>query len=115
MYKVELTKKAEKTFKKLAQKEKKLIATIYMKFEQLESGNFDALNIKAIKRKHGKYKINEVKIRYPSEFRIFYVCLNDFYKLILIVDGKKKKVNSLSSEYFTMLDSCIDKYLNSLA
>lgn len=79
------------------------------KLEELENENFDALTIKPIVRKKG-YDIQEIVIKSPSSYRVFYfeIAIGD---KIWIVDGRRKKVNAFDSSYFKILDKRIEKIL----
>jgi len=110
MFEVEITKVAEKDLRDLAKTDKKLLAEVLKKLELLKSGNFDALDIKPIKRK-GKNKILEIKIKFPSSYRIFYFEVVK-KEMLYIISGVRKKVNKLPSKFFDKLDKRINNLLD---
>lgn len=109
-YNMKMTKRFEKALKTVASEDKKLAAEIISKIELLESNKLEQLNIDSIKRKKGKHKIMEVIIYYPQNYRVFFVYIVERENEILLVDGKKKKKQKLSSDYFNSLDNAIDNY-----
>ena len=109
MVEIEITKQAKKELSKLKDEDKKLFAEVRHKLEQLQKGNYEALNIKPIIRKKG-YNIQEIVIKSPGSYRIFYfeIVIKD---KIWIIDGRRKKVDAFDSEYFRVLDKRIEVIL----
>jgi predicted nucleic acid-binding Zn-ribbon protein len=108
-----ITSKAKHAFNKLKKNDDNLLAEIFKKIELLEKGKLEALDIRHIKRKNGKHRIEEIRIRQPSSYRVFYIHLLWKRNEIIIVDGRKKKVGKFPPTYFKELDKCIDEYLKS--
>lgn len=109
MKEITIIKPADKELRKIKTEDKKLFAEIRYKLEQLAKGNYDALNIKPIKRKNG-YHIQEIVIKSPNSYRVFYfeIAIKD---KIWIIDGRRKKVNAFDSAYFKVLDKRIEAIL----
>ncbi|MBK5252369.1 MAG: type II toxin-antitoxin system RelE/ParE family toxin [Peptostreptococcaceae bacterium] len=108
---IEITSKAEHAFIKLQKKDGILLAEIMKKIEMLEKGKPEALDIRPIIRKNGDYKINEIRIKHPNSYRLFYIQVYQNEDKIIIVDGRKKKVGKFPLKYFKELDKCINTYL----
>ena len=113
-YSIKTTPKIEKELAQIAKKDKKLFAEIYQKMNYIKNGNFEQLDIRKIKREKGKFNILEIRIMGSHSYRIFYIHLNQETHSILLVDGRKKKVNAFKSKYFRELDNYIETYLNLL-
>lgn len=107
-YKISLSGRAERSIRKIAKTDKKLAIEIYHKIELLSKGCFDALDIKSINRKNGKFKIHEIRIFHPNSCRIFYVYFENENNKILVVDSRKKKTQKFNSDYYNDLDKCIE-------
>ena len=110
-YNIEMTKKFEKAMRSVASEDKKLAAEVFKQIDLLESNKHEQLTIELIKRKKGKHKIWEVKIYNPQSFRIFFVYIVEKDNEILLVDGRKKKQDRFSNEYYNDLDKAIDNYI----
>lgn len=109
-FSIELTNRAEKALKKLNSKDKPLLAEVYKKLGLLEKGTLEGLDIRPIVRKDGLYAIQEIRIRNPRSYRVFYWRISKSDNKILIVDGQEKKKRRFPSKYFKMLDHCIKEY-----
>jgi len=109
-YNIDITDRAKKALKKLVNKDNELLAEINNKIIQLAKGNHELLDLKPIKRKKKKYNINEIRIKSPISYRVFYVHIFEKNNNILIVDGRKKKVSKFKSKYFDQLDLCITEH-----
>lgn len=107
---IDLTNKFKNSLRKIAKKDPKLFAEINEKIKLLEEGYTELLTIKPIRRRNGKYRIQEIVIRYPSSFRVFYIQIQIKGNKILLVDGQRKKVSKFKEGYFTMLDKCIEEH-----
>ena len=110
MYQIDKTNRYGNALKKLASKDKQLFAEVLKKTELLKKGINEGLVLKPIMRKTGKYEIQEIVIRQPSSYRVFFVIFKVERNKILLVDGRKKKVPKFKSEYFKILDKCIDEH-----
>ena len=102
----------EKAIKQISNESKKLFAEIVKKIEFFQNGEHEKLDLSPIKRKNGKYKISEMKIKSPESYRIFYVSIDEQKKRIILIDGKRKKVQAFKASYFTVLDKTLDQYLD---
>ncbi|KDR96805.1 ParE toxin of type II toxin-antitoxin system, parDE [Peptoclostridium litorale DSM 5388] len=108
MYTIKLTKQAEKELKKLAKEDAQLFAEVNQKIKYLGEGKVEQLDIKPIRRKNKKNKILEIRIKYPSSYRVFYIEVEEVGSEILIVAGRRKKVDAFDDKYFRQLDKRID-------
>lgn len=70
-FSIEYTSRMEKALRDISTKDKKLFAEIVKRIGFFQNGEFDKLDIVPIKRKHGKYKISEIRIKSPGAYRIF--------------------------------------------
>ena len=111
MSRIYVTNKFKKSFSKISKKDPKLFAEANEQIKLLGDGYNEQLTIKPINRKNGKYKIQEIVIKYPSSFRVFYIQVKIEYDDILLVDCRRKKVRKFKSDYFVNLDKCIDEHL----
>lgn len=102
----------EKAIKQISKENKKLFAEIVKKIEFFQNGEHEKLDLSPIKRKAGKYKLCEIKIKGPESYRIFYVSIDEQNKRIILIDGKRKKVQAFKASYFAVLDKTIDQYLD---
>ncbi len=109
MIDIEIISQAQKELEKIGKTDKRLYAEIIKKLEQMEKGNFEVLDIKNIKRDKG-FDIMEIRIKFPSSYRVFYFEILKKEK-IWIIAGIRKKVDALSSDYFKMLDERIKSIL----
>lgn len=109
---MKMTKRYEKAFKIIINEDKKLAAEIIKHVELLEKDKLEQLNLDYIKRSKPKYKIMEIIIKSPQSYRVFYVYLTISGTDILLVDGRRKKVDRFSSDYFKELDKVIDVYIS---
>ena len=111
-FSIEYTSRMEKALRQISKEDKKLFAEIFKRIEFFKNGEHDRLDIAPIKRKQGKYKISEIKIKSPESYRIFYVCIDEKNKKIVFIDGKRKKVQAFKESYFKILDIAIENYLD---
>lgn len=111
-YNIKMTKRFERAIKAVNSEDKRLTATIIKKIEILEDNKIEQLDIEQIKRKGSHHRIMELKIKSPQNYRVFYVYLLEQNNEILLVDGRRKKVNKFPNRYFEDLDRVIEDYLN---
>ena len=111
MFQIDLTNRFKGSLEKIAKTDKILFAEVNERIKLLAEGYIEQLTIKPIKRKDGQYKVQEIVIRYPSSFRVFYIHVRMDEDAILLVDCRRKKVQKFPSEYFKDLDKCIEKHL----
>lgn len=111
-FNIEYTAKMEKALRTMANENKKLFAEIVKKIEFFQNGEHEKLDLAPIKRKNGKYKICEIKIKNPESYRVFYVSIDEKKKRVIFIDGKRKKVQAFKANYYDMLDKSLESYLN---
>ena len=105
----DIVEQAKKEFKKLTKEDPKLVAEIIKKIEILKQEQYELLDIKTITGKR-KYKIQEIRLKYPTECRVFFhiIIVDD---KIIIAGVEKKKVNKFPETYWKNLENRIDIYL----
>lgn len=108
---LEYTPKMEKALREIAKEDKRLFAEIAKKIGFLQNGELEKLDLSPIHRKHGKHQINEIRIKSPESYRVFYVCFDRKNNRYILVDGRRKKVQAFSSAYFQTLDAAVDRYI----
>ena len=112
MSQIDLTGKFKSALNKISKKDPKLFAEVNERIKLLEDDYTDQLDIKQIHSINGKYKIQEIVIKYPSSYRVFYIQVKIDGDSILLVDGRRKKVTKFKADYFKELDKCIEDHLN---
>jgi mRNA-degrading endonuclease RelE of RelBE toxin-antitoxin system len=105
----DIVEQAKKELKKLTKEDPKLVAEIIKKIEILKQEQYELLDIKTITGKR-KYKIQEIRLKYPTECRVFFhiIIVDD---KIIIAGVEKKKVNKFPETYWKNLENRIDIYL----
>ena len=106
----DIVEQAKKEFKKLAKEDPMLVAEIKKKIDILKQEQYELLDIKTITGKR-KYKIKEIRLKYPTECRVFFhiIVMDD---KIIIAGVEKKKVNKFPEAYWKNLENRIDTYLD---
>ncbi len=109
--KFKVLEKAEKAIKKLNTEDPKLVAEVIKRLDFLQHREFNRLDIEQIKRKNGKYKIQEIRIFHPGSLRVFFVEIFEAEGCTYIIDCRKKKKDRFDSEYFRNLDKYLENEL----